>query len=459
MRLCTALLALLLLSSSNQTLLTRDGKKYVGKVTASGTTVSIETLAGKVDVPADKVACVFTEPRDAAKRADDLYELAKKTFEQARDLGARDPRRNPQLQAAIDILSQARDIYDALNRHYEGPDWAFLSRSLSTSMQLMRLIRDQKGSDIAGGVTGDAPTMSPLASGDYVIPVPAVKEKKYAIEGDLGAGQLALEKGLESEDPRARAETLKKLASPASPHALPAVMALLERETNDEVLRVLGESLVDTDLTLLVKPLSAFAKKVTAPTKRLLITAILKGAGDKAACDLLVDWLVESPPNDDRIRAAIASALRKMRDSAVKALKEELTKTKDRRVQTEVFKQLGAMADKRNAPLLVAAIPTFRSAGVAGLIDIGRPGLPAIIQGVGSGDADQKKYCVALAKKLSGTDRNTSAEFAAWYNASKKQIDADEDAFWADQAAKDYPVDPRIFRDYDRRPEEVLRDR
>jgi hypothetical protein len=454
MHLRLGLLALLLVlpAAADQVVLTRDGKRYIGRVTTSGSTVIVEGLAGRSEIPAEKVACIFTDPKQAVSRADGLVAQAKKVFEAARNLPGRDPERNPQLQSAIEILTQARDIYEALSRHYEGEPWAFLSKSLQAAMQFMRIIRDQKGSDIATSAAAEPPSIVPLASGDYAFSPPQPKERRFAVEGDLGPGQVALLKGLAAEAPNQRAEAIRRLASPPAPHALPDLLALLEKESHDEVLKVLGEALVIFDLSSITKSLG-WAKKFPEPRKRIFLTALLKASGDKAAAEFLVDWIVETPPGDDRVRAAICSALRKFRDAAGKEIKDALTKSKDRRVQVELLKQLGVMGDKRNAPLLVAAIGNYRTTAVVGLIHLGKPALPRLIEGVGMGDADQKKFCQFAARVVTGTQGNSSVEFTNWYNQNRKQIDAEEEAFWAEQAEKDYPVDPRSFNEYERAPQ------
>ena len=454
MHLRLALLAALLVlpGPGDQVVLTRDGKRHVGRVTASGAIVIVEGLAGRTEIPAEKVACIFTDPKEAVSRADGLVAQAKKVFETARNLPGRDPERNPRLQSAIDILTQARDIYEALTRYYDGEPWAFLSKSLQAAQQFMRIIRDQKGSDIATSAGAEPPSIVPLSSGDYTFTPPPVKERRFAVEGDLGPGQVALLKGLDAEAPQQRAEAIRRLASPPALHALPALLALLEKESHEEVLKVLGEALVVFDLSSITKSIG-WAKKLPEPRKRIFVTALLKLSGDKAAAEFLVDWLVETPPGDDRVRAAICSALRKHRDAAGKEIKDALAKSKDRRVQAEFLKQLGVMGDKRNAPLLVAAIGNYRTTAVVGLIDLGKPSLPRVIEGVGMGDAEQKKLCQFVARVVTGTQGNNSAEFTTWYNQNKKQIDAEEEAFWADQAGKDYPVDPRSFSAYERAPQ------
>ena len=139
--------ALLLFALNEQNVLTRDGRRYTGRVTVTGPIVTIETDSGKVEVPADKVACVFTDPHDAVKRADGYVEAAKKIYDEARVLPMRDPRRNPQLVSALDVLQRARDIYDGLSRYYEGGSWNILSENLRTALQLMRLVRDQRSEE------------------------------------------------------------------------------------------------------------------------------------------------------------------------------------------------------------------------------------------------------------------------------------------------------------------------
>jgi hypothetical protein len=451
-----ALFAPLLLSVADHTLLTRDGRRLHGRVSVSGQTVVVEGASGRVEIPAERVLVVYGQPKEAVSRADALYAQAKRAFEDAKALPERDARRNERLQAAIDILSLARDIYEALTRYHDGEDWAFLSKSLSNAMQLMRLCRDQKGSELAVEAA-TAPERVPLVSGDYAFQAPPSRlGPRVELKDDLGAGSLAAVRQLEADDPRARVEAARRLASPPAPHAVPAILARLERETHDEVLKTLVETLALFDLSAAPKSMG-WVRKVSGGPKRVLLTALLKHIGDRGACELLVEWLVETPPQDDRVRAAICSAFRKMRETAHKELRDAMARTKDRRAQGEILKQMGVMGDKRNAATLLQSLPGFKTHAVVGLIDLGGPAIPKVCEGIRSADADYKKYCTYVARRVTGLDRQNAADFEQWYQTSRKSLEEAEEAFWAEQAAKDYPVDPRSFNPYERRIEEIIR--
>jgi hypothetical protein len=202
----------------------------------------------------------------------------------------------------------------------------------------------------------------------------------------------------------------------------------------------------------------AWAKKCGVPVKRILLTNLLKRAGDKAACEFLVAWLVETPPVEDASRAAICSAFRKMREDAVPALRSAIGKNKDVKVQAEILIQMGMMRDKRNALILVQALKTFKVQPLVGLLEIGLPALPAICDGCGAADQDPRKYSNHLARRLTGLqDTFQAADFKNWYVQNHQKIEDDDAAFWTAQAKEDYPVDIERFKEYSKNLQDIVR--
>jgi hypothetical protein len=451
------LVAALLVQGADQSVLTRDGKRHVGRVSLSGTTVVIEGADGKAEAPADQVIAVYGDPADAVKRADALYDKAKAAYESGKARGERDAKRNTELQGAIDMAALARDIFQGLARHHTDDRFKTIPAKAANVIQFIRLCRDQKGSDKAGSL--DMPELVPLERGDYGGPTPSdtAAPAWTPMKDELGTGLGSAAAGLESRDPAVRLESAKRLAGAAAPWLVPALLKQLDKEGSEAVIKAIGDALAGHDLSAHLKSM-AWAKKCGVPVKRILLTNLLKRAGDKAACEFLVAWLVETPPVEDASRAAICSAFRKMREDAVPALRSAIGKNKDVKVQAEILIQMGMMRDKRNALILVQALKTFKVQPLVGLLEIGLPALPAICDGCGAADQDPRKYSNYLARRLTGLqDTFQAADFKNWYVQNHQKIEDDDAAFWTAQAKEDYPVDIERFKEYSKNLQDIVR--
>ncbi len=444
-----AALFLLLPSADEQTVLTRDGRKLTGDVTQDGDVTVVRTEKETVRIPRAQLVAVFAHPKDAIQRADTRMEQAKKLYEDARSLDIRDRARVEKIVVALEILAETRDVYEHISRHYTGGDFRLLPEAISRVLQLMRLCRDAKGSELAGGPSVARPSLVKLAQGDYRTPPPVPRPRPWIDAGELGPGQLALVKLLASDKPETRAEAVRRLASPPAPHAAPAVWGLVENEPSSEVLKAVAEYFERCDPAL-TAPQVAWARRCPEPQRRAFVIDCLKRQGDAAACRILADWIVEQPPFDHITRAHMASAFRKMREPAVADLKERLVKSKDRVVQIELLKQMGMLRDRRLAALLVQTMAMYLKESIIALLYTGREAIPDCSRVMRGGTPEQRKYCPWICRKVCEQD----SAFDEWYIKSREA----EEAWWREQAEKGFPVDPNDFRLYERKLEDLVRE-
>ncbi len=449
--------ALLLGFSTPQTVLTRDGRRLVGEVTHEGDATIVKTESATIRLQSADVLIVFSDPKEACARAARRLEDAKKLYEEARVLNDRDPVRVDKLLIALDILADARDISQNVAKFYPSKEYEAAGETLGLTLQLMRLCRDARGSDRVVGESGlGKTTQVPLEHGEYRLEPPPPRERPWTDASELGAGHTGALKLLDKEEAQVRIEALKKLSSPPAPYAIAPVIALLEREKNEDVLKAIQEFFDAHAFAPKPKQL-AWAKKETHSKRRQIAIDLLKRAGDKAACEFLAEWLAESPPTDHPTRARFCSAFRKMREFAVVELKEVLLKSRDRQAQIEAIKQIGMLRDRRLASVLTQAMAAYPAQTIVALERLGRESIPECLRMMRGGTPDQRKYCLHVGRRVSELDVYGPSPIEDWFLKNMKDFADDEAKWWKDQAEKDYPVDPGDFKGFDRKLEDVLK--
>lgn len=444
----TCILALLpvLLQTGDRTVLTWEGTAYTGRVHAEGDLWVVRTLGGIHRLPADDVACVFDSPREPVRRAESDFEDAKRLYEQAKDLPDRDPVRNRKLQAAVQTAQRAARVLRLMDAHLPAADRNGTARTVQKMMLFMRLCRGGMSSERAAGPAAPEPDRPvPLAEVHFGFEPPETAPGPGdPAPVEFGPGQGALAAALEHPDPERRAGAVTRLTHPPAPLQVPALLDLLERESDPRVLEALSEGLGLIDAAAHLDRLAAVWKEA-GPRKRSIVLALARTARPDRALDVLVEWFTESPPEEDAERARFAGSFRALRDGAGGRLKTALNRTRDRKLQRELLMQLAALRDPDLAPALVKAIPAFPSVAVNGLLLIGRPAIPAILKGFSTADQDVRKWSSWLCQQLTGIRRINASHFEEWWTKNRRKVADEEARWWAAQEAGGYPVDARVF--------------
>lgn len=459
----TLLVALLLLiPASPQVVITRDGKRHIGEVTAEGSIVVVQTLAETVRIPEERVLLVFKVPKDAHDALLGRYEQAKKIYEEASAMPAKDPVRRQRLGVALAICQDARDALEVLCRYYDGEEYGYFLKLMRDVPQFMRLIRDGMGSAMAGPVVGgrSGPAVD-LDSKRFEFVPPPPAERNWIHEGDLGTGQHAALAALASEEAKEREQAVRRLVSPPAPHALAALLKHWEKETDEKVLTALVEAAWRLDVEPQFKKGLAFLKTETDPKRRYAGADLCKRLNTKGACEFLAETMQAGAITENRARAMYCSAFRKMRAWSADELRESFAKSKDRAMQAEIAKQLGLIRDPKAGPVLRQAMAGWSASpatktlwGVSyyALEALGKPGIPELILGLGDRSDDVRRCCRQLLKQLTGEwSEENASQFAKWWQQTRAVVEDEERKFWDEQAAKDYPVDPGAFRIFDRK--------
>lgn len=165
-------------------ILLKDGGRYSGKVVDKKSHYEVTTDGGGLRTfLKDEVAKVITNPKEMTADADPLFDQAKADFQAALAI-AGPSEQNARLKDAIAKVTRAREAYGAARDAFPEDKYAELDQKLMQIMQLMRLLRDRLGSELArGGIInpggrGGAPAASlqdafsilkdPVKRGDYV---------------------------------------------------------------------------------------------------------------------------------------------------------------------------------------------------------------------------------------------------------------------------------------------------
>jgi hypothetical protein len=247
---------------------------------------------------------------------------------------------------------------------------------------------------------------------------------------------------LMAPDETRRLEALKRITHPPAAMHFPLLLELLRKEKNPKILKAIGPALAFADPAQILKSL-AWVRKETDPLKKSAVFDLLRSVSDRPACDFLIEWFAESPPTTDAERATFASAFRRFRAFAIPQFKDLLSKNIVPKTRMEILKQLGMIGDKSAGPVLLKAIPAYTRDAVVGLIKLGKPAFPTLLEGSRSTDAETRRVCGFLCRKMA------SGPLEVWWTANRKAVQAEEQAWWKDQEQKGYPVDPAAFAPYE----------
>ena len=432
------LCALLTLAGADDlTVLTHDGRKLAGPVRTDGAF----TVVGAVRVPTKDVAAVFRAPAEAAEQAQEKFRTAKAAFARAETLDAADPLRNDQLHLAIEQAQTAAGVYRALAAHYGDDPALQAAKQLQVIQQFVRLCRGSSTSDLAGAAVVRGPLV-PLVDVEFKAPEAVDGPgRPWVLAAPLAAGLAERAKDLDNPDAARRLEAAQALLHPPSPEHLPALLKLLEAEREAELIRALGDGLGLMEPGPLLKAL-AWAKKAEAGPKAAIVMGLARSAGDRPAFDFVAGWFVENPPDHPEERALFAGAFRQFQAWSVPWLRELLTKQRAPKMQLEILRQMGVVGDKSFAPLLVKAIVAYPRDATAGLLKIGKPAVPYLMEGTKSPDPDQRQPCLALLRRITGVNGINMGHFEKWWDENRKAVAEAEAARAAD------PITPADFAAY-----------
>lgn len=439
-----ALLALLLWTPDDLTVLTRDGKTRSGKVVQEGAVTRIDTPLGPERVPASEVVAVFRAPAEAAAQAEEKFRVAKAAYAAAEALDVANPARQDKLHLAIEQAQAASAVYRALEPRYGSDASLHLARHIQVVQQFIRLCRGTSTSELAGPATARGPLI-PLIPTEFKGPEAAEESARpWVLSTPLAPGLGERAKDLENPDLARRLDAVKALLHPPAPEQLPALLKLLEAETDPGVIQALGEGLRPLDPGPLLRSLG-WARKAASVPKQEIVIALARAAGDRAAFDFVAAWFLENPPDKPAQRAVFGDAFRQFQAWSVPWLKESLTKQRQPRQQTEILRQMGVLGDKAFGVLLVKALPAYpRDASVA-LQKVGKPAVPFLMEGARSGDPDLKQPSLALLRRLTGVNGINLTHFEKWWEENRKAV------IEAESAGRSEPVTAADFAAFEGR--------
>ncbi len=137
----------------------KDGKKFAGKVVEKPGHYEVTGDGGLRTFLKDEVEKVLTDPRPLLGDSEKLLDEAKQDYQKALEIA--DPaQQNPKLKEAIGKLTKAREAYAATRELFPEDKYSDLDLKLVQVMQLMRLLRERVGSEIAGK-PGPRPIVAP----------------------------------------------------------------------------------------------------------------------------------------------------------------------------------------------------------------------------------------------------------------------------------------------------------
>ena len=448
-------LLLLLLPQPGRTVILRDGKVHEGPVAREGAEVLISTSKGPVRVPAASVMADFVSLGEARRACEARFEQAKKLLEESGAKADSDPLKRRLILVAYDIAIETRDLIEILEKRSPLADREALQGVKGRLFQFLRLVRDAKGST---GVAGDIEEV-PFVKTELEALALAIEGSGDAAGGleirdELGPGQGAFLKDLASDNATTRATAAAKLASPPAPHAIAALAKALRTEKDRNALVAITAALMPLDLGPRLKIDFAWAPEDDDATRRLAVLGLARRQAPDPACDFLGDCLRAKPPADPRLKAAFASAFRKLRPRSVDELRETLLKSKDRDVQLEAVRQLGMMRDRATLPALKIAMNGGRdmmTVAFNALEKTGGPAVPLVMEMLGDGSDEVRRLARILAQRITREEMTGVSQLQKWYAQYKRHIDDDEQTFWKGQEENDFPVGPDEFKIFDRK--------
>jgi len=158
--------------------LKEGGEKVVGRVATKESHIEVTTDQGLRTFLKDEVEKVITDPKEFLGDADSLYEQAKADFQKA--VAAPMAEQNAILKDAIVKITKAREAYATTRDFFPEDKHSALDQRLMQIMQLMRLLRERVGSEIAKGPAPPPPPRPPP-------PPPAGVDRPAAPTGLVGA--------------------------------------------------------------------------------------------------------------------------------------------------------------------------------------------------------------------------------------------------------------------------------
>jgi hypothetical protein len=162
---------------SADVLILKDGTKVAGTVLDKKTHYEVTTEAGLRTFLKDEVEKVSKDPKEFLGDSEKLFDEAKKEYLEAvelTDLNAQ----STKMRAALEKLTKARAGYAETRELFPEDKHEFLDKTLVNIMQLMRLLRERVGSEIAKGGAPPPPAPLPLppppATGTAPVPPPVI---------------------------------------------------------------------------------------------------------------------------------------------------------------------------------------------------------------------------------------------------------------------------------------------
>jgi hypothetical protein len=148
----------------------KDGGKVAGRVTDKGPHYEVSSDAGLRTYLKEEVDKVLTSPRELLGDSEKLVDEAKLEYEAA--LAAPAAEQNARLKAAIGKATRAREAYAAARELFPEEKHADLDTKLVQVMQLLRLLRERVGSEVArrpGSAVINAPPPLPLPEATAIL--------------------------------------------------------------------------------------------------------------------------------------------------------------------------------------------------------------------------------------------------------------------------------------------------
>ncbi len=140
----------------------KDGGKVSGRVVDRTTHIEVTTEGGLRTFTKDEVERIITSPAEIVGDSDKLFAEAKKEFQDALAAGG-----DGRMRDIAAKVAKAREAYAAARELFPEDKYAELDGKLVQVMQLLRLVRERMGSQIAGNKTTD-----PLKTDSAATPAP-----------------------------------------------------------------------------------------------------------------------------------------------------------------------------------------------------------------------------------------------------------------------------------------------
>ncbi len=145
----TAILSMLLCGAvAGDVLVLKDGRKVSGKIVEKPSFYEVTTEGGLKTFLKDEAEKVIASPKEFLGDSDALLDEAKKDYQKALEIAA-PAEQNVKLKEAIAKLTKAREVYAATRELFWEDKYSDLDLKLVQVMQLMRLLRERVGSEIA----------------------------------------------------------------------------------------------------------------------------------------------------------------------------------------------------------------------------------------------------------------------------------------------------------------------